>query len=390
MLVTYALRTLSTFYPPQKPVVFSGEESALKLVDMLVSSGSSRPLIVTDTFLFEHGMLDPLLARLEQLGCAPAVYSGVVANPTMAIVEEGLAVSVQRRCDGVLAVGGGSVIDVAKVIAAASTSSRGIEKLVGVLKVREPLLPFYVVPTTSGTGSEATTTAVISDSETHKKKFFVDPKYIPVAAALDPTLLESLPPHITASTGMDALTHAIEAYTSRNRFSDTDHDARLAIKLIFEFLPRAYHDGHDRHAREMVAQASFFAGHAFTKASLGYVHAISHQVSAHYNTPHGLANAVILPHVLRFNQPACAQEFAELEELISGEVGERDVMAERFVARVEALGRALGIPDGLDELVEEDLDQIATEALREARMTYAVPKRMRHGDARAVLVAASA
>jgi alcohol dehydrogenase len=176
-----------------------------------------------------------------------------------------------------------------------------------------------VVPTTSGSGSETTVAAVISDSEAHKKQFFVSPKLIPIAAALDPELLKSLPPAMTAAVGMDALTHAIEAYTSTNTFDDTDRDAATAVALLFRYLPTATHQGDDLVAREKVARASFLAGAAFTKASLGYVHAISHQISAFYNTPHGLANAVILPRVLRFNAPTVAGRLAELERRIDPE-----------------------------------------------------------------------
>lgn len=389
MLIKYALRTLSTLYPPQKPIVFSGVDSALKLVDMLVGGGQTRPLIITDAFLHSHGMLDGILERLREKGCSPVVFDGVIPNPTFAVVEAALALGKEHQCDSVLAVGGGSAIDAAKVVAAASTDPRGVKKLEGVLKVKKPLLPFYVVPTTSGTGSEVTSAAVISDTETHKKRFFVDPKYIPMGAALDPVLLKSLPPHITASTGMDALTHAIEAYTSENNFEDTDHDAKLAIKLIFEYLPKAYNEGSDVQAREMVAQASYLAGFAFTKSSLGYVHAISHQISAHYNTPHGLANAVILPRVMRFNLEACADRYAALEEAISGESGgDTESMARRFVERVDHLSDLLGIPEHLADLQEADFDDIAAEALAEARSSYAVPRRMKRKHAKAILESA--
>lgn len=382
MLTKYALRTLSTLYPPQKPMVLSGVDSSLKLADLAIASGYRRPLIVTDPFLFEHGMVHPLLAHLDSHGCTATVFHGVTPNPTFDVVQAALDLCIENACDSVIVVGGGSAIDTAKVVAAAATDARGIERLVGVLKIKQPPLPFYAVPTTSGTGSEATTTAVISDSETHKKQFFVDPKYIPVAAALDPSLLRTLPPHITAATGMDALTHAIEAFTSTNSFADTDHDAKLAVKLLFKCLPRAVADGSDLQAREMVAQASFLAGFAFTKSSLGYVHAISHQVSAHYNTPHGLANAVILPRILRFNRTACSERYAELDAAVDpsgpGDVGS-------FIERVDRLSTAVGIPDRLDDLQEEDFAEIATEAIAEARSSYAVPKGMKRGHITAVL-----
>lgn len=377
--ITYALRALSRFYPPQKPLVFSGEGSSLKIADLMVRGGAKRPLLVTDRFLHESGMIDGLIGFLESEGCEVTLFDGIIPNPTFAVVEAGLATSRDNTCDAVFAVGGGSAIDAAKVIAAASTSRKSLTRLAGILKVDRPPLPFYVVPTTSGTGSEVTNAAVISDTTTHRKRFFVDPKYIPVATALDTGLLKSLPGPMTAATGMDALTHAIEAYTSRNRFVDTDRDAAMAIRLLTEFLPVAYANGDDLHAREMVALGSFLAGYAFTKASLGYVHAISHQISAHYNTPHGLANAIILPRVLRFNKVACAQRYAALERMLSDDesVADPALMADRFIARIDTLAETVGIPVNLADLQPEDFTAIAHDALAEARSSYAVPRIMR-------------
>jgi len=385
--ITYALRALSIFYPPQKPLVFAGAASANSLAKFLLAAGQQRPQLVTDRFLAESGMLDGLRRTLEQGGAQVAIFSDIAPNPTLATVEAGVEASQAHRADAILAVGGGSAIDAAKVIAAASADGRSPGQLAGILKLKAPTLPFYVVPTTSGTGSEVTTAAVISDSQTHKKKFFVDPKYIPTATALDPQLLKSLPKGMTAATGMDALTHAIEAYTSRNRFRDTDRDASLAIKLLFEHLPRAHAHGDDLEARQMVAWASFLAGYAFTKSSLGYVHAISHQLSAHYNTPHGLTNAVILPRVLRFNLSACASRYAKLERMLSGDDVDRPdrYLATRFLARVDRLADAVEIPLNLPQVQESDFGQIAKEARAEARANYAVPKRMSGRHIQAVL-----
>lgn len=389
--ITLTLRALSTFYAPQKPLVFSGTDAARKLADFMILGGQKRPLLVTDSFLLKNGMLDDLVAFLESEGCTVTIFDGIIPNPTFAVVEAGLKASRENHCDAVFAVGGGSAIDTAKVIAAASTSKKSLAQLTGILKVDRPLLPFYVVPTTSGTGSEVTNAAVISDTETHKKTFFVDPKYIPSAAAFDTGLLKSLPAPMTAATGMDALTHAIEAYTSRNRFADTDRDAAMAIKLLFEFLPVAYENGADERAREMVALASFLAGYAFTKASLGYVHAISHQISAHYNTPHGLANAIILPRVLRFNKSACANRFANLEEML-GHDGAKlgtDALADRFIARVDTLAETVGIPVNLTEVQPKDFRAIAKDALAEARASYAVPRVMRQAHVTKILQSVS-
>ncbi len=384
--VTYALKALSTFYPVQKPLVLSGSGSTQKLADLMVAAGQKRPLLVTDRFLLENNKLDALFAQLDGQGCEVTIFDGSIPNPTTAEVAEGLQLSLDKNCDSVLAIGGGSVIDVAKVIAAASTNNANLKKLAGILKVKKAPLPFYVVPTTSGTGSEVTNAAVIGDAKTHKKQFFVDPKYIPIATALDPQLLKTLPPQMTAAVGMDALTHAIEAYTSRNNFDDTDRDAAMAIKLLFGYLPVAYEDGGNLRARELVSQAAFLAGYAFTKSSLGYVHAISHQISAHYNTPHGLANAVILPRVLRFNKKACADRYAKLEVLLGGDSSENtELLAEKFIQRVDLLADTVGIPTKLDELKEKDYQKIAKDAASEAWSSYAVPKVMRRKEVEAIL-----
>ncbi len=394
-LISYALRALSIFYPPQKPLLFSGPGSTGKLADFILASGQTRPLLVTDSFLIKQGMLADVLGHLKQNGCTVTIFDTVTPNPTFSVVEAGLKQSLDHHCDSVLAIGGGSVIDAAKVIAGASTNRRRLRRLVGILKLKKAPLPFYVVPTTSGSGSEVTTTAVISDDTTHKKKFFVDARLIPLAAALDPDLLKSLPASTTAAVGMDALTHAVEAYSSRNNFDDTDRDASTAIRLLFEYLSAAYEDGNNLKAREMVALASFLAGYAFTKSSLGYVHAISHQISAHYNTAHGLTNAVLLPHVLRFNKPSCITRFAALEKRLEKRPekntslqsqGVSDaILAGRFIDRVDELARRVGIPLHLLDLNRDDFGAIAKAARAEARSTYAVPRRMRDRDIKAIL-----
>lgn len=385
--MAFALRVMNRLYTPEKPLTFSGKGAMIKLADLMVRSGANRPLIVTDSFLLKNGMLDDLFNFLKAEGTNVTIYDGITPNPTFAVVEEGLSAVRKGSCDSVFAVGGGSAIDAAKVIASASTSKKPLAKLAGILKVDQPLLPFYVVATTSGTGSEVTSAAVISDTQTHKKKFFVDPKFLPIAAAFDTDLLVGLPAPMTAATGMDALTHAIEAFTSRARTPATDRDAATAIRLITEFLPTAYANPGDEHAREIVALGSFLAGNAFTRAGLGYVHAISHQISAHYNTPHGLANAILLPRVLRFNLKPCAPRFAELERMLQNNTstGFLQVQAEQFVQRIDALAETVGIPVNLGDVQEKDFAAIVKDALAEARSSYAVPKTMRKRDVTKIL-----
>ncbi|MEM1182250.1 MAG: iron-containing alcohol dehydrogenase [Acidobacteriota bacterium] len=387
---TYALKALSTLRPPQKPLAFIGPGSSEELADLLIASGHRRPLLVTGTFLLSRGRLDGLLERFRSQGCDVTIFDGVVPNPTFAVVEDALGLSRANGCDSVFAVGGGSAIDVGKVVAAASVDGRDLHRLAGLFKIKKTPLPLYAVPTTSGSGSEATAAAVISDTQSHRKTFFVDPTLVPIAAALDPELLKTLPAGMTAAVGMDALTHAIEAFTSRNRFPDSDRDAALAIQLLFEFLPTAYRSGDDLKARERVALASFLAGYAFAKSSLGYVHAISHQISAHYDTPHGLANAVILPRILRFNRSASAERFAALETRLANGSADRAAstasdLANRFIARVDALGEEIGIPGRLEELEAKDFPSIIRRARSEARRSYAAPRAMRPVHVEAVL-----
>lgn len=336
--------------------------------------------------LLELGMMDELLEHFKKLNCEPIIYDGITPNPTFDVIEKGISICKENACDSVFVVGGGSAIDAAKVIAACCSNDKSVEQVVGILKVKKPTLPFFAVPTTSGTGSEMTNAAVISETKTHEKKFVVDPKLLPRAAALDPTLIRSLPAHITASTGMDALTHAIEAYTSKNQFPDAQRDAELAIKLLLKHLPRVYENGDDLESREFVALASFLAGYAFNKSGLGYVHAISHQISAYYNTPHGLANAVILPRVLRFNQEKCAERFAKLERIIDAtSSGSTESLAATFIERIDQLSETLAIPSGLEEIQESDHPSIAKSALKEARKFYAVPRTMNQSQCKNLL-----
>ena len=385
-LTNFSLKMLTVLFPSEKPLLFTGVNSTIQLASLVQASGSKRPLLVTEKFLLKLGLLDGVLEHFKTEGCDVTIFDGIIPNPTYDVIEAGKRVCQKNDCDSVNAIGGRSTIDAAKVIAACYSNDVGIEQVVGLLKVKQPTLPFYVVPTTSGTGSEVTNAAVISEPQTHQKKFIVDPKLIPSATALDANMLKSLPPHITAATGMDALTHAIESYSSVNRFSDAERDAKLAIKLLLEHLPVVYEDGSNLEARQLVALASFLAAYAFNKSGLGYVHAISHQLSAHYNTPHGLTNAVILPRILRFNKLACAGRFANLERMLSGvSVGSDEQLADKFIERVDALGQQLNIPGGFKELETKHYDTITRNALKEARFFYAVPRLMSSAQCKDIL-----
>jgi alcohol dehydrogenase class IV len=294
-----------------------------------------------------------------------------------------------HRTDAILAVGGGSVIDAAKVIGAMVVSGKSPAKLVGMLKVGKPMLPLFAVPTTAGTGSEVTVAAVVTDPVAHVKAAVIDPKLVPAAAALDPLLTTGMPKSITAATGMDALTHAVEAYTNRWPHAETAFHAVSAVRMIFANLPRACANGEDIEAREAMLLASFYAGLAFTKAYVGYVHAFSHKVGGMYGVPHGLGNAILLPYVLDFlkDAPLAEQRLAELAIAIgAGKDGEpQAALAQRFVERVRELNRTVGIPEKLAALKATDIPEVARAAMIEAHRDYPVPKNMALSEAEALL-----
>jgi len=267
-----------------------------------------------------------------------------------------------------------------------ATNGGRAEKLTGMFKVRKPPLPLYAIPTTAGTGSEVTLAAVVSDSKTHVKSFVVDPKILPAMAALDPSLMTGLPPHITAATGMDALTHAVESYIAKTSSPRTEGWATAAVKMIFENLPKACADGSDLEARKAMALASYYAGLAFTRTSVGYVHAIAHTFGAFYRTPHGRANAIVLPHVLEFSKGPARDRLAALADVIGvGQGAGPEAKAQAFIDAVRELMARIDIPYTLADLREEDVAPIARQALAEATFNYPVPRYMSRPEAEGLI-----
>jgi alcohol dehydrogenase len=369
------------------PQLFTGPGSSLKLCEHIAQQGVKNLLIVTDAMLVKIGLLKPLLERLQQLGVNCVVYDGVLPNPTIEQIENGLAILKQHQCTSILAIGGGSSIDAAKVIAARATNPYKIVHMSGLMRVLFKLLPLYVVPTTAGTGSEVTIAAVVSDPATTRKFAIMSPRMVPLAAALDGALMTGLPPAITAATGMDALTHAVEAYVSRNQTRKTDEEALEATRLIMQNLPTAVKDGKNLDARQNMALASFKAGVAFTTAGVGYVHAIAHNFGAYYHVPHGLANAIILPRVLEFSKPNCAARLARLAEVSGLKKGNESEaqLADAFIQRVKDMNREFGIPTQVDKLREADIPEITGKALFEAHLYYAVPRYMDRAECEAFI-----
>lgn len=388
-LMVVVARLVKTFFPQRMPVVFTGAGSAERLAQHIASAGCQRALVVTDKVLVQLGLVAKVTDAAEAAGVSCTVYDGILPDPASEQIAAGAAMLQQQAYDAVIAIGGGSALDAAKVIALQSKQSYTLAQLGGYFKVKEAGLPVYCVPTTAGTGSEATMVSVVTDSESQSKVMIVDPKITPQMAALDPLLMQGMPAAITAATGVDALTHSLESLLSELATNDTRYYASTAARLIFKHLPTACEDGSNLEAREALATASFLAGAAFTHTSVGYVHALAHQIGAIYHVPHGVANAVLLPKVLAWHQQHCPAKLAATARHAGiGKDGETDdALAVQLVESVRTLLAATAITPYFEKLRVEDFDNIIQRALTEAHglYGYAVPYYMRAEDARAIL-----
>ncbi|MGC9403488.1 iron-containing alcohol dehydrogenase [Vibrio genomosp. F10] len=376
------LKVAAKFLPISKPTLFFGKDSLSQLCHSVSIMGVNRVLVVSDEGIEKLGFIKRLVFEFERVGVHCEVFNGVIPDPTYDQVEAGLALYHKHKCHGVVAIGGGSSIDCAKVIAACVTNKKPIEKLVGILRVWKAPAPLFVLPTTAGTGSEVTVAAVVSDPKTHLKTPLMDPKLVPIAAALDPSLMLALPAHITAQTGMDALTHAVEAYISGNATAETDRYAIAAVKLIDENLVKAVKFGQNSTARQRMALASYYGGLAFTKASLGYTHAIAHSIGAKYGTPHGLANAIILPYVLehsKFEAKGRLANLADTLDIVDRRASDT-VKAQAFIDYIKALCLKLDLPGHFDVIIDEHVSELAQQSLREAHWNYPVPRYMQQEE----------
>lgn len=351
-------------------------EDVTRLPARLVERGCGSVLVVTSPTVAGLAGTECLLDALDRAGIARTVYDKTIPNPTTDTVEEALALYRRTGCQAVIGIGGGSSLDCAKAVGVrVARPDRPLSKLGGVLKVRKQLPPLAAVPTTAGTGSETTIAAVITDAATRDKYAISDFPLIPDYAVLDPEMTATLPPHLTASTGMDALTHAVEAFIGRSTTRGTREDALAAVSLIFASLERAYQNGSDMEARRAMLTASFRAGCAFTKSYVGYVHAVAHSLGGAYNVAHGYANAVILPVMLRSYGCAVHTKLAALSraaELASPAAGEQEA-ALAFIGGIESLNARCGIGKFIPELRREDIPALARRAAREANPLYPVP-----------------
>ena len=369
---------VTRFIPIPQPTLLVGPGSSGRLGQAVAGFGHTKILIVTDSIISKLGLLKDLTDALTAGGTRYVVFDEITADAPIPLIEKGIEFYQAHDCDAIVAFGGGSSMDASKAIAVAISNPKPLRKLAGYLKGLKAPVRIYAVPTTAGTGSEVTVAAVISDPEMHSKLVIVDPRMVPKMAALDPNLMTGLPPHITAATGIDALTHAVEAFVGNWATPYSDGMALSAVGLIFENLRTCYRDGKNLEAREKMSLASTYAGFAFTRANVGYVHAIAHQFGGKYHTPHGLANAIMLPLVLKYSAPAITERLALLA--IRAKVGkdgeDRDVLAQKFLEAVDALNRDLGIPTVLDALKEADIPALAKAACYEAHTGYPVPRYM--------------
>jgi alcohol dehydrogenase len=387
--VKRAAGVITRLLPIPQPTLMVGPGSSARLGQTVGGFGHRHVLIVTDEVVSKLGLLQPLTDALAAGGTAFTLFDEVTPDAPIPVIERGIEVFRRQRCDAIVAFGGGSVMDAAKVIGLAAANGRHPRSLVGYFRGLRGPAPIYAVPTTAGTGSEVTVAAVISDPERGKKLVIADTRLVPKMAALDPLLMTGLPKPVTAATGMDALTHAVEAYIGYWGTGFTDRMALSAVSLIFENLPLAYSDGANLDAREKMAMASTYAGLAFTRANVGNVHAIAHQLGGRYHTPHGLANAIMLPHVLRFAARETTGKLATLaaQAKVGNEGAPAAEQAERFLDSVEALAASLGIPRHLDALRRRDIAELAEAACWEADTNYPVPRRMTQEDCEAMLLA---
>lgn len=382
-----ALGIATRLLPAPTPFAFTGPGSSTQLVRMIADRGTRTVFVVTDAVLVDLGVVEPVLATLKEAGIDTHVFSDVEPDPTIDVVMRGVARLRESRADAVLAVGGGSPIDAAKAIIACVARDCRPEALDGYFKVRRPVIPFFAIPTTAGTGSEVTVVSVISDPVKKRKFAIVDNKLVPVSIALDANLMLGLPRGVTAATGMDALTHAVESYLSTFATPATRAMSLSATRAILRDLPQAHENGQDVEARQSLVLASCLAGLAFTKASVGYVHAISHQIGAIYHLPHGYVNAIVLPYVLDFYLDKAALPMAELARACGLGNGERNdtACAQAFVNEIRRLNALLGIPATLEKVEAKDIPELVRRALAEAHGTYPVPKYMTKADCEAVL-----
>ena len=374
--VQTALRVAMPFLPYREPEIVS---SCADLGGVLKKEKAQSILIVTDQGIVNGGLVAPLEAVLTENGVPYTIFSETQPNPTVENVEAALAQYHRNNCDCLIAMGGGSSMDCAKAIGArVAYPKKAVGQMKGILRILRKIPTLIAIPTTAGTGSEVTLAAVITDRAKHHKYALMSFPLIPRYAVLDATLTYSLPPHLTAETGMDALTHAVEAYIGRSATRETRSLALQAVKLVFDNIELAYADSHDHQARENMLHGAYKAGVAFSKSYVGYIHAVAHSLGGQYGTPHGLANAVIMPYVLEVYGKSAYKKLHQLG-IAAGVCSSNDSHedgAKAFIHAIRALNARMGIPEKLPGIQKEDIPMMAKHAEQEANPLYPVPKLM--------------
>ena len=369
----FCLRTAIPFLPYREPGIL---DSIHQLPEVLKKQQIHSVLLITDQAIRHQGLTQPLEQLLQRSGIHCVVYDRTVANPTSENVEQCRELWLREGCEAIIGFGGGSSMDCAKATGARIAKPRQpLSKMEGILRVHHRLPLLIAIPTTAGTGSEVTVAAVITDSETHHKYAITDFFLIPALAVHDPELTRTLPRSLTASTAMDALTHAVEAYIGKSTTRDSRANALEAVRLIFGNLDAAFEDGNNMEARRNLLTAAYLAGNAFSKSYVGYVHAIAHSLSGKYNLPHGFTNAVLLPWVLEAYGGCIHRQLAQLAIAagIADSSWNPSIAAAAFIRAIRSMNRRYGIPSYLEAIREEDIAELAKTADHEANPLYPVP-----------------
>ncbi len=371
-----AFRLALPILPYREPKIIP---SCSELGELLKNKKATSVLIVTDAGIVKNGLVAPVEEALKESNIKYTVYDKTQPNPTVANVEDALKLYHENECNALIAIGGGSAMDCAKGIGArVAYPNKPLNKMGGVMRVLRTLPTLIAIPTTAGTGSETTLAAVITDGETHHKYAIMSFPLIPHYAVLDAKMTYSLPPHLTSTTGMDALTHAVEAYIGRSTTKRTRGLALEATKLIFENIEKAYTDGRCDEARKNMLHAAYKAGIAFSMSYVGYVHAVAHSLGGKYGVPHGLANAVILPYVLEGYGKSAYKKLHSLG-IAAGVCTESDsheAGAKKFIEAIKGLNSKMNIPTTISGINKEDIPELARHAEKEANPLYPVPKLM--------------
>ena len=369
------LKVGNYFMGYRMPHYLEGPGKIAELGAFLKEKKINDVLVVTGSGMVRRGQVKPMLDGFDAAGIRYALQTYDTTDPTSDDVEAGYKAYKENGCKAIVALGGGSRIDCAKGIAAKAVHPRKkVSQLQGLLKVHWPIPPFVAIPTTAGAGSETTVAAVITDSATHRKAAINDPFLTPKYAVLDPELTTGLPPYTTATTGMDALAHAVEAYTNHTYNTKLENKlAKEAVKLIHDNILLAFEDGKNLEARQNMQRGAFYAGRAFTRGCVGYVHAVGHTLGGLYGVAHGLAMAVLLPHVMREFGASAHKRLAELADVCGIEGRNEAEKANAFIAWIEQTNAKMGLPDGFDVIRDEDIPQMIAWARKEANPLYPVP-----------------